>query len=187
MHASMGPRSRERGNHANETNTIVQVANRSFTNATITSDGVFVRVVSGSGIEKFPISRMTTNEQARWNYNPVAAASQVKQAAVADAALRASLAKQKAASDADNARRGAELAADDAQRKVEQATQAAGANIAVTYDPKHAQLVAVAPELLETVKSLLEVIEARVRNAEINDWQDKLRNARQLISDLEAQ
>jgi hypothetical protein len=47
--------------------------------------------------------------------------------------------------------------------------------------------IAVAPELLETVKSLLEVIEARVRNAEINDWQDKLRNARQLISDLEAQ
>ena len=103
--------------HANETNTIVQVANRSFTNATITSDGVFVKVVSDTGIEKFPISRMTTNEQARWNYNPVAAAIQVKQAAVADAALRASLAKQKAASDADNARRGAELAADDAKRK----------------------------------------------------------------------
>jgi len=88
--------------HGAESNTIVQVANRSFTNATITSDGVFVKVISSSGIERFPISRMTTNEQAQWNYNPAAAAIQTKQAAAANAAFNASLAKQQAAAKAAN-------------------------------------------------------------------------------------
>ena len=82
--------------------TVVQVAGRSYTNATITSDGVFVKVISGTGIERFPISRMTTNEQARWHYNSATAAIQAEKAAEADAVLREQMAAQSATTASNN-------------------------------------------------------------------------------------